>query len=187
MRALTLAAALLSLASCGVAAEARPPTEDAFSVFDLDARFRDQAGRERTLASLGGRPQVIAMVYTRCAHTCPRILIELKRVEARLRPDERAGFTLVSLDPARDTPERLAQYAADVRLDSARWTLLTADENTVRETAAILGIRYRPESTGEYSHANAYLVLDSEGRVVHRETALGRGPGATVAALRAAR
>jgi len=113
---------------------------------------------------------------------------ELKAMEAALSPDERegVGFVLVSIDPRRDTPERLREFAASTRLDPARWTLLTGDEEGVRELAALLGIRYRPEGETEFSHSNAYLVLDAEGRVVHRHDGLGGGIDAPLARVRAA-
>lgn len=156
-----------------------------FSVHDLESPWTDQAGQVRTLRSLAGRPRVMALVYTHCAHTCPAILAEFKRLEASLPTDANApGFVLVSLDPARDTPARLAEFAASARLDPARWTLLTADDESVRDLAALLRIRYRPEAHGEYSHANAYLVLDAEGRIVHRQEGLGE-PDRALAALRA--
>lgn len=175
----------------GGAARAEAPAasaaaEDEFSVYDLGSVWTDQAGASRELASLGGRVQVLAMVYTRCSHTCPLILAELKRIEGALTPAERGrvGFTLVSLDPARDTPARLAEYAASVRLDPARWTLLTGPEGQVRDLAALLGIRYRPEAGGEYSHSNTYFVLDPAGRIVHRQTGLGAPEAPALDAIR---
>jgi protein SCO1/2 len=113
--------------------------------------------------------------------------MELKRIEGALEGDPRVGFTLISLDPERDTPARLAEFASSTRLDSARWTLLTSDENTVRETAALLGIRYRKEASAEYSHSNSYLVLDPEGRIVHRQSGLDQDAEQVLAAICAAR
>jgi protein SCO1/2 len=190
MRTLTLLfAAVLAVSACDAPreAQARPPAAEDFSVYEMEARFRDQHGRERTLASRGGRVQVVAMVYTRCTHTCPRILMELKRIEAGLEDGEKVGFTLISLDPERDTPARLAEFAASTRLGSARWTLLTSDVGTVRETAALLGIRYREEASDEYSHSNSYLVLDAAGRIIHRQAGLDEGPEKVLASIRAAR
>lgn len=167
----------------GTSASASPvsPVSD-FSVYDLETAWTDQAGRARTLGSLAGRPQVVAMVYTRCAHTCPAIIAEFKRLEATAPAGaETTGFVLVSLDPARDTPARLAEFAESARLDPARWTLLTGDEDGVREMAAVLGIRYRLEEGGEVSHANAYRVLDADGRIVHRQEVLGQPESARAA------
>ena len=128
------------------------------------------------------------MTYTHCRHTCPMIVAEFKRLEAELAPDEagRVGFVLVSMDPARDTPERLGRYARLARLSPERWTLLTGSDEQVRELAALLGVRYRPETSGEFSHSNSYLVLDAEGRVVFRRDALDGGTDEPLARIRAA-
>ncbi|HEU0013846.1 MAG TPA: SCO family protein [Longimicrobium sp.] len=184
-----------ALAACGGAgARMAPAAGDSplaasdFSVHDLEARWRGQDGRERTLASTGGRVRVVAMVYTACTHTCPTIVGEMKRIEAALPAEERGGvgFLLVSLDPARDTPQRLANFAGALGLDSAAWTLLTGDEGAVRELAALLGIRYRAEADAQISHSNTYLVLDAQGRIVHRQEGVGRGTAATLARIRQA-
>jgi protein SCO1/2 len=125
------------------------------------------------------------MVYTSCTHTCPMIVAEMKRVEAALPAEMRGGvgFVLVSLDPERDTPEQLAKFASAMRLDPASWTLLTGG---VREMAALLGIRYRPEADAQISHSNTYLVLDPAGRIVHRQDGIGRGTDAALARIRQA-
>ena len=196
IRRLTLAAAALALAACGRPAapaqpssgELAPPAAADFSIYEIETPWRDQDGRERALASLGGRVQVLAMVYTQCTHTCPTIVAEMQRLQAALPEADRdeVGFVLVSLDPARDAPEQLARFAAAMRLDPAAWTLLTADDGAVRELAALLGIRYRPEADGQISHSNTYLVLDPAGRVVHRQEGVGRGTAPVLARIRAA-
>ena len=158
----------------GAAAAARPAFHRSdYSVHDLDGSWRDHDGRARSLASLGGKVQVVAMVYTRCTHTCPAVLAEFKTIEAALPTgQDRIGFVLVSMDPTRDTPARLREFAASARLDLTSWTLLAGGEEQVRELAALLGVRYRPEAGGEFSHANVYLVLDPQGRVALRQDGL---------------
>lgn len=199
--ALALASAA-ALAACGAPSGAEPAVDSPpaglassppsavsdYSVYDLDARWRDQGGADRALSSLAGRPQVVAMVYTSCTNTCPMIVAEMKRLEAALPQAERAdvGFVLVSLDPERDTPAQLAKFADAFRLDPARWTLLTGDADGVRELAALLGIRYRAEADEQISHSNTYLVLDGAGRIVHRQDGLGAPTGPALARIRTA-
>ena len=84
---------------------------DRYSVYDLDAHWRDQRGNARQLSSLRGRPQVVAMIYTHCSTTCPFTVAEMKRIERESPRD--VGFVLVSLDPARDDPARLAAFASE--------------------------------------------------------------------------
>ncbi len=186
-----LAIALAALAACGrtsapIAPDAPVAASD-FSVYEMEARWRDQDGQERALASLGRKTQVVAMVYTRCTHTCPAIVAEMKRLEGALPAEERAkvGFVLVSLDPARDDPARLKTFATSMRLPADAWTLLTGDEDAVRELAALLGIRYRAEADAQISHSNTYLVLDADGRMVHRQDGVGSGTGPALARIRA--
>lgn len=155
------------------------------SVYALDARWRDQRGRERSLAALRGRPQVVAMVYTHCATACPLTVTALKRVEAATPPG--VGFVLVSLDPDRDTPGRLAEFARTHALDPARWTLLRGTDADVRALAALLGVRYRPEGAGDIAHSTLVTVLDADGEVAYQGRGLNPAPMVTQAALALAR
>jgi protein SCO1 len=155
------------------------------SLFHLEPEWWDQSGATRRLASLGGRVQVLAMAYTHCAYACPRIIGDMKRLESALGPEyaELVGFTLASIDSERDTPERLAEFAEDLRLDPGRWTLLGADEGGVLELAAALGVRYRRESDAEFSHTNLIVVLTPTGEVALR-LALGAEHAEALALIR---
>ncbi len=157
-----------------------------FSIYHLESTWTDQTGTERPLRSLEGRPVVIAMLYTSCAYACPRIMLDMKRIEGELgNAAADARFVVVSIDPERDTPARLAEFAAGSRLDPARWTLLTADEGDILELAALLGVQYRQTAPGEWVHSNLVTVLSPEGEVAHRQLGLGADPYATIAAIRA--
>jgi protein SCO1 len=163
-----------------------PGTPTDHSVYNLESAWYDQHGAARPLGSLAGRVQVVAMVYTHCAHTCPRILMDMKRLEGELGTEaaERVGFVLVSIDPERDTPERLRHFAESVRLDPARWTLLSAPDDSVLELAAVLGVRYRRDGETEFSHSNVITVLDADGEIAHRQLGLGEDPAPTLRAIR---
>ena len=126
-----------------------------------------------------------AMLYTSCAYACPRLMLDMKRIEGELGADaDDVAFVVVSIDPERDTPERLAEFAAGSRLDPDRWTLLTADEGSILELAALLGVRYREISPGEWVHSNMITVLDRDGVIAHRQLGLGTDPAETMAVLR---
>jgi protein SCO1/2 len=146
-----------------------------FSLYDLSSAWRDQRGAEVRLPSLAGKVRVVAMVYTSCQATCPLIVGDLKRIEASIPAERRddVGFVLVSIDPERDSPERMAQWAARTQLDPARWTLLAGGADEVREVAAVLGVRYQPQADGELAHTNAITVLDPAGAVAHQQLGLG--------------
>jgi protein SCO1/2 len=152
-----------------------------FSVYDLDAQWRDQHGTTRTLGTLRGRPQLLAMVYTHCTSACPLSVSTMKDLEARTDPS--VGLVLVTLDPANDTPARLLAYAVERGL-SARWTLLSGSDEAVRELAAAIGVRYRRIDASELAHTNTLTVLDAAGAPVHQQTGLD-GQGETLAVIHA--
>ena len=153
------------------------------SIFQLDSRWTLPDGSEVPLRHLEGRIQVLAMIYTHCEHACPRIIGDMRRIARELGPlGDRVGYTLVSLDPERDDPARLTEFARQTGLEG--WTLLRAEEGAVRELAAALGIRFRRISDEDFVHSNLLSVLDTDGVVIHRQLGLGVDPKATVAVIR---
>ena len=157
-----------------------------YSLYDLHGAWRNQRGDTLHLSALAGQVRVIAMVYTSCQATCPLIIADLKRIESAVAPAQRAavGFVLVSLDPWRDTPGRLAEWAAATGLDPARWTLLSGSDDSVRELAASLDVRYASQRGGEIAHTNGLTVLDRDGRMAHQHTGIG-DTDATIRTVRA--
>lgn len=160
------------------------PTPTDWSAYELTSSWVSQRGDTLRLADLAGPVRVVAMVYTECRATCPLIVADLQRVLATVPPERQAdvGVVLVSLDPERDTPGRLAEWARQTRLDPARWTLLNGSDDAVRELAATLDVRYQAQPDGEVAHTNAIHVLDARGAVVHRQAGLGE-PAAETAAV----
>jgi protein SCO1 len=141
--------------------------EESFSVYDLGSSWRDQTGATRPLTSLRGKQVVMAMIYTHCAAVCPLSVSEMKRIEAK-HPE--VQLVLVSLDPAQDSPQRLAAYAVKRGLSSSRWMLLNGNEADVRDLAATIGVRYRRISADDLAHSNILTLLDGEGRVARQGT-----------------
>jgi hypothetical protein len=81
-----------------------------------------------------------------------------------------------AVEPAatvRDTPGRLAAWAAETRLDTTRWTLLSGSDDDVRELAATIDVRYQRQPGGEMAHTNAIVVLDARGVIAHQHSGLG--------------
>ncbi len=163
---------------------ATEPTD--FSIYHAESVWTDQTSAERQLESLAGRVQVVAMLYTSCAYACPRIMLDMKRIEGELGAalSDDVGFVVVSIDPDRDTPERLTEFASGSMLDPDAWTLLTGAEGDILELAALLGVQYRETEPGEWVHSNVITVLDQEGVVAHRQLGLGSDPAETLDVIR---
>ena len=156
------------------------------SIYQLDAHLTDQAGRAQGLDLFRGSPVLITMFYGSCQATCPLIIDTLRSTERGLSPEQRAKLRvlMISFDPERDTPAALAEIAATRHIDSSRWTLATADADTVRDIAALLDVQYRRLPSGEFSHSAVITVLSARGEIVARSGKLGRADPALLEHLR---
>lgn len=143
------------------------------SLYQLDAKWTDDAGRTVKLASLRGQPVVIAMFFASCEYACPVLVNDLQRLRRALPADvrEKTRFVLVSFDPARDTAAALAAYRAKASLD-AGWTLLHGAATDVQDLAMLLGVKYKQDARGQFSHSNLFTVLNPGGEIAHQHPGL---------------
>ncbi|HEY8445830.1 MAG TPA: SCO family protein [Thermomicrobiales bacterium] len=73
----------------------------------------DQRGQPFSLADQAGAVVVLYFGYTACPDACPTTLSDWISVKEELGKDaERVRFVMVTVDPERDTPERLGEYLA---------------------------------------------------------------------------
>lgn len=170
------------------APEASAPALDGRSLHHLDADLAlvDQHAAPFALASLEGRPTLVTFFYGGCTTMCPLIFSDVRRiVDALPEADrERVGVVLVTIDPVRDTPERLRALATERELP-ASWRLVSGDEGSIRVLAATLGMTYRALPDGSFAHAALYTVIDSQGRVVEQLDGVGRPIEGIVSSVRA--
>jgi protein SCO1/2 len=166
------------LLACLPAGAAGPKPLPGNSVYQLQARMLDQAGRPVQWRELRGKPRIVAMFYSNCPFMCPLIIETGKGIERTLTPAERArlGVVMVSLDPKRDTPAALSALVAKRKVDGRRWLLLQPRPQDLRAVAGLLKVRYRALADGEFNHTSAWVLLDAEGRELARTEVMGPQP-----------
>lgn len=153
------------------------------SIYNLESHWQNQDGQDLQLKQLGGKVQILAMIYSSCKNACPRIIADMKALETQLQHQypEQVRFVLVSIDPKVDTPARLKQLAQKSQLQ--HWTLLHGEEDDVLELAAVLGVKYKKISATAYAHSNIISVLNPQGEVVHQQIGLNVDPQASLQAV----
>lgn len=173
----TLAAELATNASrpscCASAEKAEAPLSDK-SLYQIDSTWTNDNGKAVKLSSLMGRPQIVCMFFANCQYACPLLVQQMKQIETALPENLRTnfGFVLVSFDPERDTPSALHDYRVQHQLAAGRWTLLQGSTDDVLELAALLGVKFKKDAQGQFSHSNVITVLNSEGEIALQETGL---------------
>jgi protein SCO1 len=100
-----------------------------------DFALVDQHGRPVRRGNLEGKVWVANFVFTQCPDECPLMTLEMARLQSDLT--QVADFRLVSIsvDPERDTPRVLSQYAERFKADADRWFFLTGDKRAIYHLA----------------------------------------------------
>ena len=130
----------------------------------------DQDGRALSLESLRGKWVLLDFVYASCPGPCPILTATHVRVQRELPPPARSRvwFASISLDPARDTPEKLRAYATARGADLASWSFLTGPPETVDAVLRSYGVGTVPEPNGEIQHVVVTFLIDAGGRIQKR-------------------
>lgn len=126
----------------------------------------DQDGQAFDTRDLRGRWHLLFLGFTACPDVCPTTLSDLRRLLGRLQPEvrERVQVVLVSVDPARDTPEHLKQYLAYYR---SGFKGLTGELSELTKLSKALGLPFVPanETDGDYSvsHSGNIALVAPDG------------------------
>ena len=129
----------------------------------------DDAGGPFTLERLQNGWHLLFFGFTNCPDVCPNTLTVLASVARSLDdlpPSQQPQVVLVSVDPARDTPEKLTAY---VRFFSDRFIGVTGSEDAIAQFTRAVGIPVAkvPLEGGEYTvdHGGGILLIDPQGRL----------------------
>jgi cytochrome oxidase Cu insertion factor (SCO1/SenC/PrrC family) len=100
-----------------------------------DFALTDQTGRPVRKADLEGKVWVASFIFTSCPDECPLMTAEMAQLQSDLAhlPDLR--LVSISVDPERDIPAVLSQYADRFNADPERWLFLTGDKQAIYRLA----------------------------------------------------
>lgn len=143
-------------------------------------RLVDQHGDTISLAGYRGRPVLVTFAFGHCETVCPLVVrdaLQAAASEAGARP----VVLVVTLDPWRDAPSRLAGIAERWRV-SGDAHVLGGSVETVESVLDAWGVaRARDGLTGDIAHAPAVYVVDAAGRIAY---AVNGGTDAIRSAMR---
>ncbi|MBT6093739.1 MAG: SCO family protein [Rhodospirillaceae bacterium] len=133
-------------------------------------RFVDAQGKRVNLIDYQGKPLIINMVYSSCAHFCgvlARNLIEA--VESANGILGKNAFTVISVgfDTKVDTPNRMRQWGDSQGIDFDNWHMLAGDALNVRKLGDAIGFTWAPSPIG-FDHTAQTTLVDAAGRVAYQ-------------------
>lgn len=132
--------------------------------------LKDQHGRPFTNQSLLGQWTFLSFGYTHCPDICPTTLAMLTAMDEQLLPSKGSTpyqIAFVSIDPERDTPQRLAEY---IDYFNPSFFGVTGTDYELKRLTQPLGILYAKVTTEKSAmgyvmdHSASIILVDPLGR-----------------------
>jgi len=130
-----------------------------------DFTLMSQDNKPVALTDFRGKVVAVTFIYTSCADTCPILTELMASVQDRLGRNfgTKVAFASITVDPERDTPEVLKQYAKTFGADLNGWAFLTGTPATIREVARRYGVFASKTASGDVDHTFLTSVVDRRG------------------------
>jgi protein SCO1/2 len=131
--------------------------------FSLTSEDGKPFGKQELL----GRVWIADFVFTSCSDACPRLQAKMKKLQDRLIPMEQGGnigLLSISVDPERDTPEKLRHYGEIFGARRGLWRSLTGDQQEVERTV-VRGFHTamaKVPAEGSDPHLAAFEIMHGE-------------------------
>ena len=133
-----------------------------------DATLVNETGKPFNLAANKGKVTVYNFIFTTCTGTCPMMTANMRKLTKKIDRDAPVRFVSISVDPTRDTPAVLADYASKVRNDE-RWMFLTGEAKDIVELS-VKGFKLAASAEVQPGaepllHSSKFAVADRTGTI----------------------
>jgi protein SCO1/2 len=128
----------------------------------------DQDGKPTSEQDFKGKPFLVFFGFTHCPDVCPTALFEVSEIFRKLGPDaNRARALFVTVDPERDTPEKLKDYLSSFDPHLSALTGDPAASAAVTKSYRVYSKKV-PLEGSDYTmdHTAIVYLMDKEGRFV---------------------
>jgi protein SCO1 len=165
LRPLGLALALMAWPTLVVAHDAphdqKLPTIGPAPEFTLIS----QDGTRVSLADYRGKVVALTFIFASCTDTCPLLTDKMARVQNALGDNfgARIAFISITVDPKRDTPQVLKEYATNFGANLAGWAFLTGDRASIRDIERRYGVFVETTASGDINHTFLTSLIDPRG------------------------
>lgn len=134
-----------------------------------DFTLTAHTGKRVHLSDFRGKVVLIYFGYTFCPGICPTTLAEINQALNTLGPKkaEKVSMIMISVDPERDTPDRMAAYVSHF---NPSFIGATGTPDETKAVASRYGIYYKKQEDTAANgylvdHTSAVIVVDQKGYV----------------------
>lgn len=136
----------------------------------------NQEGKMVNWDSLDGKIIIADFFFTRCPTICPGMTQNMKRLAESIHNGQRVGdrtnheihFISFSIDPERDSLERLRYWANRFQINPETWWLLTGEKKFIYDLAINemkLGLVDGENVDTNFVHSDKFVLIDGQRQV----------------------
>jgi protein SCO1/2 len=122
-----------------------------------------QDGQPFHSQALAGKIWVADFIYTTCPGPCPRMTSQMREVADAVPKVRDVRLVSFTVDPDRDTPRVLAEYAQTHGATSAQWYFLTGPKDTLQKLNR--GAFKLGNLDGTLEHSTRFVLVDRQARI----------------------
>jgi protein SCO1/2 len=124
-----------------------------------------QDGAPVTLAGFRGKVVAVTFIFTLCTATCPVLTPMMSFVQDQLGSDfgAKIAFVSITVDPERDTPDVLKEYARAFGANLAGWSFATGTPAAIHNVTRQYGVFASKGENGDVDHTFLTSIVDPNG------------------------
>lgn len=133
----------------------------------------ERSGKPMGLDTLRGQVWIADFIFTHCAGPCPLMSAQMAKLQEALKSVPDVTLVSFSVDPGRDTPAVLTEYARKFGANPTRWLFFTGDKAKIYELANRHFLVSALENTGpdrqpdedSIIHSTMFVLVDRQARI----------------------
>ena len=135
-----------------------------------DWSFENQNSQIISSEQLHNKIKLVDFFFTNCPTICPRMTLNMHKIQSILKKNCLTDIELLSftVDPIKDTSEKLLEYANSYNVDSTNWNMLTGDQTTIYDLGVngfLVPNQEDALAPGGFLHSEKLILLDQFNRI----------------------
>lgn len=137
--------------------------------------FTNQDGQVFTHEEMNGKVYVVDFFFTSCPSICPIMTANMVKLQKRFSSFDDFQLLSFTVDPQRDTPEKLKEYAEERTINTDKWQFLTGEKDSLYAVSYDFLSSAMEDSLapGGFLHTEYFVLVDKEGNLRSRKDEQG--------------
>lgn len=141
--------------------------KELFTVMDVPSfSLTDQNRKTITNKDMLGKVYVVEFFFSTCPTICPVMNRNIRHIDQEIN-NPNFGVVSISIDPEKDTTDRLKKHADSLGIKNPNWHFLTGDRKYIGKIADEFDIYVgKDESSSEsLNHSGMFALVDKKGKL----------------------